>query len=151
MISALSYSGWEWLMLLQHHALALGPPHQSSPGPRFVMVGFTGRSWGMVELITGWGFHCFIQSFIMIQTTRNGEINQGSLNERTGTMCMCVFVCVCEEASLLLATYWFAPPEEELVSRQGEVAGFPALDELPADLLLLQLPLDQRLPLLVHN
>lgn len=62
---------------------------------------------------------------------------------------MCV--CVCEEASFPLATYRFAPSEEQLVSCQGEIASFPALDELPADLLLLQLPLDQRLSLLVHN
>lgn len=54
-------------------------------------------------------------------------------------------------AWLLATTYRFASPEEQLVPCQCEVAGFPALDELPADLLLLQLPLDQRLPLLVDN
>lgn len=62
---------------------------------------------------------------------------------------MCVSVR--DEAPLSLATYGFASPEEQLVSCQGEVAGFPALDELPADLFLLQLPLDQRLSLLVHD
>lgn len=64
----------------------------------------------------------------------------------TAGMCvsrLCVWVC--------RAPYWFASPEEQLVSSQGEVASFPALDELPADLLLLQLPLDQWLPLLVNN
>lgn len=42
-----------------------------------------------------------------------------------------------EKARLPGVTYGFASPEEQLVSCQGEVAGFPALDELPADLLLL--------------
>lgn len=55
------------------------------------------------------------------------------------------------EVRLPGATYGFASAEEQLVPCQGEVAGFPALDELPADLLLLQLPFDQRLAFLVDN
>lgn len=73
-ISALSYRGWEWLMLLQHHALALGVSQESIPGPRLLTVGFTGHSGGTVELITRWDFHCFMQNFIMFQMTQNGEI-----------------------------------------------------------------------------
>lgn len=57
---------------------------------------------------------------------------------------------VCE-VWLSAPTYRFAPTKKQLISRQGEVAGFPALDELPADLLLLQLPLNERLSFLVHN
>lgn len=55
------------------------------------------------------------------------------------------------EVSLSAPTYRFAPAEKQLISRQGEVVGLPALDELPADLLLLQLPLNERLTFLVHN
>lgn len=66
---------------------------------------------------------------------------------RTGSVCVYFIYFF----SLLLPTYKFAPAEEELVSCQGEVAGLPAFDKLPADLFLLQLSFDQRLPFLVHN
>lgn len=97
-LSALSYSGWEWLMLLQHHALALGVPHESLPGPSSVTVGFTGCSWGTVELITGWDFHCFMQSFIMIQMARNRKILMRIFWARGRGQCACVIharVCLC--------------------------------------------------------
>lgn len=60
----------------------------------------------------------------------------------------CMFMCW---GSFSVSTYRFASPEKELISRQGEVAGFPALNELPANLFLFQLPLDQRLSLLVYD
>lgn len=141
MISVLSYNGWEWLILLLHHALASGVPHGSLLGPTFVEVGFTRCSQGTAGLIGRWGYHWFIQ--FHHDDTKWRNINEGFLSEGPGI--------VCEAALLPLATYWFASPEEQLVSCQGEVAGFPALDELPAHLFLLQLPLNQRLPLLVHN
>lgn len=65
---------WDWLMLLQLHALALVDPQESLPGPRFVIVRFSGCSWGTAELITRCDFHCFIQNFIMFQKTQNREI-----------------------------------------------------------------------------
>jgi len=50
----------------------------------------------------------------------------------------------------VLHTHGFSFPKEQLVASEGEVASFPPLDELPADLLLLQLAFHQRLPVLVH-
>lgn len=50
----------------------------------------------------------------------------------------------------MLRTHRFSFPKEQLVASEGEVASFPPLDELPADLLLLQLAFHQRLPVLVH-
>lgn len=61
MISVLSYNGWEWLILLLHHALASGVPHGSLLGPTFVEVGFTRWSQGTAGLIGRWGYHWFIQ------------------------------------------------------------------------------------------
>lgn len=50
----------------------------------------------------------------------------------------------------MLHTHGFSFPKEQLVASEGEIASFPPLDELPADLLLLQLAFHQRLPVLVH-
>lgn len=119
MISALSYSGWEWLMLLQHHALALGVPHGSYTGPRFVTVGFTGCSGGTVELITGCDFHCFIQSFITIQMTRNMETLMRIFWVRGQGQCACVSTreCVCVWGGFVFIGY-------VLICLSGRVAGF---------------------------
>lgn len=50
-----------------------------------------------------------------------------------------------------LLTYGFSFPKKQLVASQGEVASFPPFDELPADLLLLELAFHQRSAVLVHN
>lgn len=50
-----------------------------------------------------------------------------------------------------LLTYGFSFPKKQLVASQREVASFPPFDELPADLLLLELALHQRLAILVHD
>lgn len=92
MISALSYSGWKWLMYLQYHALALGVPQESWTEPRFVTVGFTGCSWGTVELITGLGFHCFrISSWFKWRGT--GETLMRVFWVGGQGQCACVSMC----------------------------------------------------------
>lgn len=117
MISGLSYSGWEWLMLLQHHALASGVPHESLLGPTLVKVGFARCSWGTVRLITRWDFHWFKQSFIT--TTRNGEILMRLFWVRGQAQCACVSMRerVCVWGGFVFIGY-------VLICLSGRAAGF---------------------------
>lgn len=96
LISASSYSGWGWLMWLQHHALALGVPHESLPGPRFVTVRFSGCSWGDSGAYHEMRFPLFhIEFHHDSNDTEQGNINERFLSERPGTMCMCIHARVC--------------------------------------------------------
>lgn len=126
----------EWIML------ALGVPQGSVLGPINVPLRCAGSSWGTVEPFLRW-VSTLSEHFIRNQMARN----RNSDDNVRAFVWWCVFAC----ASFSLSAYRLASPEEQLVSRQGEVARLPPLDELPAHLLLLQFALDQRLSLLVHH
>lgn len=89
-----------------------------------------------------------LYSFIIIQMTRNIV---STLRCKKQEVRVYIHIYPFFVFAFSLPTYRFSPAEEELVPCQGVIAGLPALDELPADLFLLQLPFDQRLSFLVHD
>lgn len=97
----------------------LGSPPTSPHRGQGLLVGFTGCSRRTAELITGWDFHCFMQSFIMIQMTRNRETLMRIFWVRGQGQCACVSMRerVCVWGGFAFIGY-------VLICLSGRVAGF---------------------------
>lgn len=114
-----------------------------------------------LSLIKRWGFRCYTHHFIMIQLrpvytmSKQTNIDKGGFGMGRKKESRWNKGLEREKGAKQSlgggTTYWFAFPEEQLIAGQGEVARFPALDKLPAHLLLLQLAFNKWLAILVHN